>query len=52
MVETILKSIDPENKFLKIDTRIQPNLSRLFLEDVDVALIHNPNAITKEYKRP
>ena len=29
-VETILKSIDPENKFLKIDTRIQPNLSRLF----------------------
>ena len=48
MVETILKSIDPENKFLKIDTRIQPNLSRLFLEDVDVALIHNPNAITKE----
>jgi len=48
MVETILKSIDPENKFLKIDTRIQPNISRLFLEDVDVALIHNPNAITKE----
>ena len=48
MVETILKSIDPENKFLKIDTRIQPNLSRLFLEDVDVALIHNPNAISKE----
>ena len=48
MVETILKSIDPENKFLKIDTRIQPNLSRLFLEDVDVALIHNPNSISKE----
>jgi len=47
-VETILKSIDPENKFLKIDTRIQPNLSRLFLEDIDVALIHNPSAISKE----
>ena len=48
MLETILKSIDPDNKFLKIDTRIQPNLSRLFLEDVDVALIHNPKAISKE----
>ena len=48
MIETILKSIDPENKFLKIDTRIQPNLSRLFLEDVDVVIIHNPMGISKE----
>ena len=48
MVEMILRSIDPESKFLKVETRVQPSLSRLFLEDIDVVLIHNPSSISNE----
>ena len=48
MLEMILRSIDPSNEFLKIDTRIQPNISRLFLDDIDVVLIHNPTAMSNE----
>ena len=48
MLEMILRSIDPGNEFLKIDTRIQPNLNRLFLDDIDVVLIHDPSAISNE----
>ena len=48
MLEMILRSIDPSTEFLKIDTRIQPNISRLFLDDIDVVLIHNPTAMSNE----
>ena len=48
MVEMILRSIDPENKFLTVDTRVQPSLSRLFLENIDVVVIHNPSSISNE----
>ena len=48
MLEMILRSIDPSNELLKIDTRIQPNISRLFLDDIDVVLIHNPTAMSNE----
>ena len=48
MLEMILRSIDPSNELLKIDTRIQPNIGRLFLDDIDVVLIHNPTAMSNE----
>ncbi len=44
----ILRAIDPENQFLTIESRIQPGLNRLFLDDIDVAVIHNPQGMTEE----
>jgi len=48
MLEMVLRAIDPQRQFLSIESRIQPELNRLFLDDVDVALIHNPKNITEE----
>jgi len=46
ILRMMLNAIDPRNEFLYIDTRIQPDLNRLFLDDLDVAIIHNPNSIS------
>ncbi|MBT3180303.1 MAG: hypothetical protein HOB40_09465 [Candidatus Marinimicrobia bacterium] len=48
MMEIVLRAIDPQNQFLSIESRIQPNLNRLFLDELDVAIIHNPNGMTEE----
>ena len=48
ILEMVLRAIDPQNQFLSIESRIQPDLNRLFLDDIDVALIHNPKIITEE----
>ena len=48
MLEMVLRAIDPQRQFLSIESRIQPELNRLFLDDVDVALIHNPKNITED----
>ena len=48
MLEMVLRAIDPQRQFLSIESRVQPELNRLFLDDVDVALIHNPKNITEE----
>jgi len=48
ILEMILNSIDPENKFLTVEKRVQPNLNRLFLEDVDVVVIHDPKSISEQ----
>ena len=48
IVEMILRAIDPENHFLTIESRIQPRLNRLFLDDIDVAVIHNPQGLTED----
>ena len=48
VLEMILRSIDPENKFLILETRIQSDLNRLFLDDVDVIVIHNPTGISEQ----
>ena len=48
ILEMILSAIDPENQFLTIESRIQPGLNRLFLDDIDVAVIHNPQGITED----
>jgi len=48
ILEMILRAIDPENQFLTIESRIQPGLNRLFLDDIDVAVIHNPQGMTED----
>ena len=48
ILEMILRAIDPENQFLIIESRIQPSLNRLFLDDIDVAVIHNPQGLTED----
>lgn len=48
LLELLLESIDPENKFLIVESRKQPILNRLFLEQFDVAIIHNTQKITSE----
>ena len=45
--EMVLRAIDPNNEFLSIDSRLQPSINRLFLDDLDVAIIHNPKSITE-----
>ena len=48
ILEMMLRSIDPENKFLILESRIQPDLNRLFLDDLDVIVIHDAKGITAE----
>ena len=48
LLEMILGSIDPENKFLNIETKIYPNMDRLFLDDIDVLICHNPTHLKEE----
>ena len=48
LLELLLRSIDSENNFLDVESRIQPNLNRLFLDQFDVAIIHNSQKITSD----
>ena len=48
ILEMMLRSIDPENEFLILDTRIQSDLNRLFLDDIDVIVIHDPTGISEQ----
>ena len=41
MLETALNSINEKEEFLTIERQIQPELNRLFLDDIDVAIFHN-----------
>ena len=47
MLEMVFKAIDPDGQFLMLETRVQPSLNRLFLENVDVVVIHNPQEVTE-----
>ena len=47
MIEMILHAIDPEGQLLSVESRIQSNLNRLFLDDLDVAIIHDPLKISQ-----
>ena len=48
ILKTILKSIDPQETFLKIETKINNKNQKLFLEDSDLAIIYNLKGISKE----
>ena len=48
LLEMVLNSIDPENLFLKTESRIQPNLNRLFLDEFDMVIIYNSSLLSKK----
>ena len=43
----ILNAIDPEKQLINYELRKQPVVNRLFVEDVDILVIHNPGAFTE-----
>ncbi len=48
LLETALQAINTKSEFLTIETNIQPNINRLFLEDVDVAIFQNPGTFSQQ----
>ena len=48
LIEMVLKSIDTEGSFLNITRILQPKIKRLFLDDLDVILVHNIEGISEE----
>tara|TARA_Y100000590_G_scaffold469150_1_gene655119 strand:- start:532 stop:2571 length:2040 start_codon:yes stop_codon:yes gene_type:complete len=48
ILEMIFRSIDPTNQFLFIESRLQPEINRLFIDELDVVVIHNPQTILEE----
>ena len=48
LIEMVLKSIDTEGSFLNITRIFQPKIKRLFLDDIDVILVHNIEGISED----
>lgn len=48
ILEMIFKAIDPDKYFLTVKSSIQPHLKRVYLNDVDVVVIHNIHGISKD----
>jgi len=48
ILKMLFRSIDPNNQFLSIETRLQPDINRLFIDEFDVVIIHNPQSISEE----
>ena len=48
LIEMVLKSIDSDGSSLNISRIFQPKIKRLFLDDLDVVLVHNIEGISKE----
>ena len=46
LIEMVLESIDPDRSFLNIVRIFQPKIKRLFLDDLDMVLIHNVEGIS------
>ena len=47
MFKLIVDAIDPDKQLINLESRIQPIVNRLFIEDVDILIIHNPEAFTQ-----
>ncbi len=48
LIEMVLQSIDPDRSFLNISRVFQSKIKRLFLDDLDVVLIHNVEGISEK----
>ena len=48
LIDMVLQSIDPDGSFLNISRIFQPKIKRLFLDDLDVVLIHNVEGIYEQ----
>ncbi len=47
MFKLIIDAIDPNKQLINLELRKQPIVNRLFIEDVDILIIHNPEAFTQ-----
>ena len=47
MFKLVIDAIDPDKQLINLESRIQPIINRLFIEDVDILVIHNPKALTQ-----
>jgi len=47
MFKLIIDAIDPNKQLINIESRKQPIVNRLFVEDIDILIIHNPEAFTE-----
>ncbi len=43
----VINAIDPNNQLINLELRRQPVLNRLFVDDIDILVVHNPEAITE-----
>ena len=48
LIDMVLQSIDPDGSFLNISRIFQPKIKRLFLDDLDLVLIHNVEGISEQ----
>ena len=48
LIEMALKSIDDDGSFLNVTRIFQSKIKRLFLDEIDVILVHNVGGISKE----
>ena len=45
--DLIISAIDPNKQLINLELRKQPILNRLFVDDTDILVVHNPEAITE-----
>ena len=45
--DLIIDAIDPGDQLINLELRKQPVVNRLFVDDIDILIIHNPNAFTE-----
>ena len=45
--DLVINAIDPNKQLINLELRKQPILNRLFIEDTDILIIHNPEVITE-----
>ena len=45
--DLITNAIDPNKQLINLELRKQPILNRLFIDDIDILVVHNPEAITE-----
>ena len=45
--DLIIDAIDPDNQLINAELRKQPIVNRLFVDDIDILIIHNPDAFTE-----
>jgi len=43
----IINAIDPDNQLINLEIRKQPVVNRIFADEIDILIIHNPNAFTE-----
>ena len=45
--DLIIDAIDPNNQLINLELRKQPVVNRLFVDDIDILIIHGPDAFTE-----